>query len=383
LEAHELLNAAGRAGRAGEGSHGFVLVVPSKVVHFDNATNRIARHWGDLQAIFSQSDQCIAIEDPLVPLLDQIHAAAEPLSPAAHYLLRRLPAGGPDQDGDRDAPARNLLGRSLGAFLARARNDEAWIQSRIDAVLAFRRADPGAAEALTWVERLAAAAGVSVTVVRDISDWLNRQPVAEGATVVDWREAIFDWLEQRPDLVPSLLRREGLEGLFGAPYRRLQRDEDRGRLALPALRQLCREWMAGSTLAAMEQSFGTPFERLGKCEAAREFVLRLVPELAYLCGLCSQVAHALAAEGRPEAASYGSINVDVLAPCVREGFDRPEKLALRVAKRRELSRVMVHREFAQIAHLIERAPENEDFVTLLQRVRRAVDVVERLHDDQP
>jgi replicative superfamily II helicase len=30
LEAHELLNAAGRAGRAGEGAQGFVLLVPSK-----------------------------------------------------------------------------------------------------------------------------------------------------------------------------------------------------------------------------------------------------------------------------------------------------------------------------------------------------------------
>jgi hypothetical protein len=376
-----LLNAAGRAGRAGEGSHGFVLVVPSKVVDFDDATNRIARHWGDLQAIFSQSDQCVAIEDPIVPLLDQIHAAVEPLSPIAHYLLRRLPSGPADQERERDETARDLLSRSLGAFMARERNDEAWIQSRVDAVIALRRADPNAAEELTWVERIAAAAGVSVAVVRDITDWLNRQPVAEGATVVDWREAIFDWLDQLPALVPSLLRREGLEGLFGTQYRRLERDEDRGRLVLPTLRHLCREWMAGRTLAAMEHSFGTPLERLGKCEAAREFVLRVVPELAYLCGLCSQAARALAADGRPENARYGSIHVDVLASCVREGFDTPEKLAWRVAKRRELSRVMVHSEFRRFAHLIERAPENEDFTMLLRRVTRAVEAAERLEDE--
>ena len=39
LEAHELLNAAGRAGRAGEVSQGFVLIVPSKVVDFESNTN--------------------------------------------------------------------------------------------------------------------------------------------------------------------------------------------------------------------------------------------------------------------------------------------------------------------------------------------------------
>ncbi|MDP3652721.1 MAG: DEAD/DEAH box helicase [Rhodoferax sp.] len=72
LEAHELLNAAGRAGRAGDGSYGFVLVVPSKVVHFNNATNTIHNHWTDLKAIFAQSDQCLSIDDPMTALLDQM-----------------------------------------------------------------------------------------------------------------------------------------------------------------------------------------------------------------------------------------------------------------------------------------------------------------------
>jgi hypothetical protein len=374
------LNAAGRAGRAGEGSHGFVLVVPSKVVHFDNATNRIHRHWGELQAIFSQSDQCIAIEDPLTPLLDQIHAAAAPVSPAAQYLIRRLPTGPPDEHGDRDATARHLLGRSLGAFAARARNDDAWVQSRIDAVLAVRRADPEAAEAMTWAERLAAAAGVSVAIIRDLGNWLNGRPVVDDASIGDWREAVFDWLEQRPALIPSLLRREGLEGLLGAPYRRLQDDDARGRLALPTLRGLSREWMAGSTLAAIEHAFGTPLVRLGRCEAAREFVLRVVPELAYLFSLPSQIAQALGTEAEAGEQRYGSIDLDVLASCVREGYDRPEKLALRLIRRRDLSRVMVHRQFAELQHLVERAPEREDFAALVQRIRRAVDAWDRRHD---
>ena len=73
LEAHELLNAAGRAGRAGEGAQGFVLLVPSKVIDFDDQNNQISGHWMELQAIFEQADQCLVIEDPLRNLLDQIH----------------------------------------------------------------------------------------------------------------------------------------------------------------------------------------------------------------------------------------------------------------------------------------------------------------------
>ena len=97
LEAFELLNAAGRAGRAGEASQGFVLIVPSKVVDFDNHSNQIHSHWTDLRAIFSQSDQCLEIDDPIQSLLDHIHLASSANSPAAQYFLSRLVSGVPTE----------------------------------------------------------------------------------------------------------------------------------------------------------------------------------------------------------------------------------------------------------------------------------------------
>ena len=74
LEAHELLNAAGRAGRAGEGAQGFVLLVPSHVIEFNQKKFPISKDWMNLQAIFEQSDQCLVIDDPLEVALDMIHA---------------------------------------------------------------------------------------------------------------------------------------------------------------------------------------------------------------------------------------------------------------------------------------------------------------------
>ena len=55
LEAHELLNAASSAGRAGKNSYGMVIVVPSKVTEFDNSNNNIGKAWIELQAIFSKA----------------------------------------------------------------------------------------------------------------------------------------------------------------------------------------------------------------------------------------------------------------------------------------------------------------------------------------
>ncbi len=90
LEAHNLLNAAGRAGRAGEAAEGMVILVPGKVVEFNKDKSTLSARWFELQDIFSNSDQCLDLEDPIEPLLDQIHKAAEDAE-LAEYLIRRLP----------------------------------------------------------------------------------------------------------------------------------------------------------------------------------------------------------------------------------------------------------------------------------------------------
>lgn len=109
LEAHELLNAAGRAGRAGESSQGIVLVVPSRVVEFDQDKGLISQHWMTLQSIFSQSDQCLDIDDPTTALLDTIHAGSSAEGMPAYFVSRLPPV---DDDGS-DQSLRKVLNKSL------------------------------------------------------------------------------------------------------------------------------------------------------------------------------------------------------------------------------------------------------------------------------
>ena len=131
--------------------------------------------------------------------------------------------------------------------MARKRSGEDWVESRVEAALAARRADPAAAEGeMAWVEQLAAAAGLPLGVVAELGSWLDSREVAEDASVCEWLDLVFDWLEARPETVPLVLRREGLEGLLGGPYRQLQEAAAQGRLALPVLRRLTKEWMAGA-----------------------------------------------------------------------------------------------------------------------------------------
>jgi superfamily II DNA/RNA helicase len=372
LEAHELLNAAGRAGRAGDGAYGFVLVVPSKVVHFNNNTNSIHNHWSDLRSIFSQSDQCLEIEDPLTALLDQIHVKASPLSETATYLLGRLPVGD-SMDGDGDATARKLLSRSFGAYQARARKDEAWINTRVESAITTRRSNPDAAAVLTWADRLAAAAGIPVLVVRALGESLS-QSIDPSVTLRAWYNWLAAWLVSSPQLIPQLIRRETLDGLFGASYRSLMSDQEKGAFAAPILFAVLERWMAGDSLAALELIFGTKEKKVGKCETAREFVLRIVPELAYVFSAPAQILRALREEGGDD--REVPVTLAMLGSCVKEGFDQVEKLALRQHHRGHASRRQIHREFASIENYVPLAASGENFAATISRIETALSIAD-------
>jgi superfamily II DNA/RNA helicase len=370
LEAHELLNAAGRAGRAGEVSQGFVLIVPSKVVDFQSSTNQIHSHWSDLQAIFSQSDQCLEIDDPFTALLDQVHAATSPVSSAAQYLLSRLPQGNESDPDGADASAKDLLSKSLGAYRARIRGDTQWVESRTAAAIQLRNADPDITN--SWLDQIAAASGIPARILTKLAQHLLATASATPPTTAGWRAWMFTWFRANAADIPQLIRQESLEGFFGSPYKKLDNNEAKGLYAVGAFENLLPAWMAGATLAAIEQAAGTAPDRLGKCETAREFVLRIVPELAYLSGILPQLYSALFPMGPVP------IALTTLGAAVREGVDRPEKVALRQVRSRRLNRIAVHREYQDIAGYVSSVGPIDAFSEMLARVKSAVGIYDIL-----
>lgn len=367
LEAHELLNAAGRAGRAGESSYGFVLVVPSKVVHFRDGKNEIGKHWADLQTIFAQSDQCVSIDDPMMALLDQLELSKDDQSASLKYLLSRLPVG---EDGDKDSAARALLQKSFAAYRKGAANDLAWIDSRVSAALAARKVD-GAPTNPTWVDRLSAATGVSAEFIAQFGQAVSAMQLPNAGSVEQWRDSFLGWLKAVPQFVPYLMRPSTLDAVLGKPYQALTTDAERGQYILGYATEPLKRWMAGSTLAEIELTFGTTAAKLGKCDLARDFVLRIVPELAFVFGLPLQVVRAIK-KGTEQEQTLPGLGLSTLSACVRGGFDVAEKLALRQALNVRSSRTTVHRRYASLHAAISPATGAEDFGMAVGRVRNAL-----------
>ncbi|HBP1176241.1 DEAD/DEAH box helicase [Pseudomonas aeruginosa] len=369
LEAHELLNAAGRAGRAGDSSYGFVLVVPSKVVHFDNNTSQIHNHWMDLRSIFSQSDQCLVIDDPLTSILDQIHSGALPLPNLPSYFLSRLPVDyGEDQEG-RNSLARATIERSFSAFRARKKGDQEWVKSRIESAILSRNSNIDTSQPATWVDRLAAASGISTAIIRELGEPLSNN-INHSATTDAWYQWFRDWLKRRPALIPTLIRKETLEVFLGSDYKKLKDDASRGTHACDIIFPLLELWMTGHTLASMEESTGTPINRVGRCEFAREFVLRIVPELSYIFGLPNQIFNAITVD-RGEV-TESPVGLNCLALCVKEGLNSVEKVALREVSKKRLARRELHRKYQNIESYAGILKEGENFGDVVNRITQAL-----------
>lgn len=369
LKAQELLNAAGRAGRAGENSNGIVLVVPGKVVGIDLDASTIGAHWSDLREIFGQSDQCLDIDDPLTAILDRVHAGTEKTSEIERYAIVRLASGG---KGDTASEAlSNAIKSSFGAYLARQKKDDGWLQERIDTATTFFKGQSPETEGELVQTQVAASLGLSLELVSRLSAALDDSGPGPDTKVPDWRRWFFRWLSKNPDLLEQVFRRQSLVELFGKKaYEALTTDEEKAAYAIPILSKLIWHWMKGEPLSELEKVLGTDPKKLKTCDGARRFALRIIPELSYLFGLPA-LLHERAQAKADDPVPLSSV-LTQLGRCVRLGFNFHEKAALnQIMRKARFSRRQLHQHYALVKPHLTAARPGETWDQTLERVEIA------------
>lgn len=111
LLAHEILNAASRAGMAAQG---MVIIVPSKIITFENRSTSPIAWQGLQQRVFSNSDQCLTIVDPLTQFLDEVTSRDDDLLPQdLNSLMLRL-----HNDETETTSVQTIFKNSFAAFKA-------------------------------------------------------------------------------------------------------------------------------------------------------------------------------------------------------------------------------------------------------------------------
>jgi hypothetical protein len=370
LEPEDLLNAAGRAGRAGESATGIVLVIPGQVVPLDDADNKIGARWTRLRAIFGQSDQCLVLDDPFTGLMDRIHDKAAGIGDLERYVVARLAETDRSEDGILDV--RLGLSRSFAAYRKRQDGEEDWVESRTAAALSLLNDDDKElpVESLS-LRNTASMLGLPEDVLKDMSNALVEEGFQSFQSVEVLCDWIFAWLAEKPEYLARVIKPDSLEYLFGTDFKKLKDDAARASYALPKLRAALKLWMNGEPLKLIQKALSDKTRDTKRSTGARKFVIRLIPDIAHLMGAPLQIlqghinVHA-DEEIRPSTA-LGLAN-----RCVRRGFSNAYMAAFGTLMwTARWSRREVLRNFANITPYLQSADEHETLERLELRVEMA------------
>jgi hypothetical protein len=370
LEAHEILNAAARAGRAGHLANGVVLLIPEDVLDFEAGKALSPSLVTKLKSILPEDDRCIEIEDPLQTILDRI--TVQPAGDLdVEYALNRLTTIIAPEGTESAAVARFDVTRSFAAFAAAEYHNIGTFEARVvrlNEALAARNDPPNDAVLL----ELAAQSGAPLPVLENLRRRLRAEPTLP-STIEEWVCWIIQWLSDDEHARQALLEREkrSILGSVGLPQE--------GPLTADALQRLgpgVLAWINGAPMKVIENMLGgNSAKEAGKlCPRARTLATNIAPlGLSFIAGLVVRAAKAAAAG---EISPTSPAVTDCLATAVRRGFDCPEKIAFAELRPRILSRVDVHNAFRAVLNEPVLVSDEDDYASVKARVGAYLSIID-------
>ncbi|VTZ26109.1 DEAD/DEAH box helicase [Methylocella tundrae] len=339
LEAHEILNAAARAGRAGHLANGVVLLIPEPIISFSEGEPLGRKVIKKLKSVLPEDDRCVVISDPLEIVLDRL-MQGQTIDPDVRYVVNRM-AALREAEGAEEPNVLFDLRKSFGAFAARKRHSEAEFEAKItDLKKAIAMDAPG--EVDNTIAELASQSGLSMNLLLRL-----RKRIAGGAgslpiTIGGWLTWTIDWLTADDD---------ARHWLLGGVSRSLMASCGRKRGAELTAKELALilpglvAWINGKPLCEVERALGgdpdSDDDAEKMCPRARELVGTVVPRgLSFIVGLVSHVVEEVDPFGQQEKLDRQVI--ECLGPAVRKGYDTPAKVFLSSNTPAPLSRVQLH-----------------------------------------
>src|SRR6202022_4402355 len=117
LKAHEILNAAARAGRAGHLANGLVLLIPEPIISFDKKETLSTDTVEKLRSILPEDDHCVVLADPLEVVLDRLTSGQTP-DADVQYTVNRFAVLREVEGGIEEPTHLFDLNKSLGAYFS-------------------------------------------------------------------------------------------------------------------------------------------------------------------------------------------------------------------------------------------------------------------------
>lgn len=339
LAAHEILNAAARAGRAGHLANGIVLLVPEPIMSVTDGESVKGSVVQKLKSILPEDDRCISVSDPLEIVLDRL-MQGDSADPDVRYVINRMTALGDTGDGVEPTVMFNVR-RSFGAYMAHVKGVEETFDQKIRQLKAAVDLD---AEGTTdfAMAALASQSGLPTALLERLQQRIADQVGVLPTSVEDWVTWTVQWLIDDEEARLSLLQ-DVKSGLLGASGRKKS-----GPLTTDAVADICPgllAWVRGKPIREIENALGgAPDENADTkrtCPRARELIASVIPRaFSFIVGLISHVVERVDPfEQQPELSRE---LIEILGTAVRRGFDLPELVDFASKNPQILSRVQVH-----------------------------------------
>lgn len=219
-------------------------------------------------------------------------------------------------------------------------------------------------DALPWQEELAAKTGASPQFIFKLATAYASAPL-DALDAPTWVYWLLDQLDPSNSEADIFLRPDSMIRVFGRAITN-QADEASARsVAHKGIRLAVEAWFAGKTLCELEKVIsdfvaaneGTVKRKTladPKAKRARRFVLRIASDIAFLCGVLSQISQKLAAEVDASPPPM----VGFLPQLTRHGLETPYHFALS-RDGEEASRSVIREAFARLESEIQRLPTDD------------------------
>ena len=336
LKAHELLNAAGRAGRAGHLANGMVLLIPQEVVYFNgNPSAPEANALDTLESILPPQERCVHIADPLQRVLDYVQDGDEVNRDVSYIFYRLL-----DQtdDGDTTPPNLDILSQSFAAYQAKRRAETDVFNEKVR-VFKEKLAELKDQDTPAWLIKMTTQSGISPTVLMDLYNHVKKNAGHLPSSVTEWVYWLLKYLKNNSeavdfcfgynlDKVRTAVGRSGNDNLT-------DNDFDTLYTGLEA-------WISGEPLNTVNQTLGGMD---AKIERARALATSVAPySFSFFLNIIAQVTSIVCSD---LGMTYKNPAVlECLSTAVKRGFDSPEKVAYAALNQSKfLSRVEAHQNF--------------------------------------
>lgn len=339
---HELLNAAGRAGRAGLSSQGAVILIPGEIVTIKDST--ISNRWWDLKnEVFSKGDQCLKLEDPLEYFLDTMQERHEDLTVDQINILYRF-----KPENMSDNATKNLLSKSFYAYKAVNNGKTEQFDTQVRRLLDRRNELDNLPEEYLWQKEIGIKTGIEPSIIYDLGNAIEKQGIKDLLSksiteLIDW---FFDWVSTYDVNLEKIFTKKSIIDQIKKVIGMKPESSVSDILArLGILTNILKHYVQGMPLNELNNQIPdvNRADNTGYLVKARIFVNRLVPELSFGLGLLSLV---LTEKARQHGLEKKDVpwDIRVLASCIREGFDSSSKLFYK-KNNQLLMRVQTHLKF--------------------------------------